>query len=287
MNGMLRIQAPGAMQELGLEWRKEGMRVGLVPTMGYWHEGHVSLMRWAREQCDVLVASIFVNPTQFGPGEDLENYPSDVKRDSALARDCGVDVLFTPTKDDMYLPEHGTWVNVPELTRNLCGRSRPGHFQGVATVVCKLFNLVQPTFAAFGEKDWQQLAVIRKMTRELDIPVRVEGRPIVREADGLALSSRNVYLSPEDRAVAPHIQKGLCLLEELIRSGEGDSARLRQVVQAYYAEHIPQGSLDYLELVDPVRIETVEQVRTDVLAAVAMCLGKARLIDNKYISLEI
>ena len=286
MNDMQRIQASRAMQELGLEWRKEGMRVGLVPTMGYWHEGHVSLMRWAREHCDVLVASIFVNPTQFGPGEDLENYPSDVERDSALAQDCGVDVLFTPVKDDMYLPEHGTWVNVPELTRNLCGRSRPGHFQGVATVVCKLFNLVQPTFAAFGEKDWQQVAVIRKMTRELDIPVRVEGRPIVREADGLAMSSRNVYLSSEERAVAPHIQKGLCLLEALIRAGEGDGARLLQAVQAYFAEHIPQGSLDYLELVDPVRIESVEQVRTDVLAAVAMRLGKARLIDNKYILLE-
>ncbi len=286
MSRMLRVDSPQAMQELGLGWRGEGLRVGLVPTMGYWHEGHLSLVRWARERCDRLVASIFVNPTQFGPGEDLENYPSDLKRDSALAAEYGVDALFTPHRDAMYLPGHGTWVNVPELTRNLCGRSRPGHFQGVATVVCKLFNLVQPTFAAFGEKDWQQLAVIRKMTRELDIPVRVEGRPIVREADGLAMSSRNVYLTPEERLVAPHIQRGLCLLEDMVRGGERDCALLRQAASDYYAAHIPSGSLDYLELVDPDTIETVEHARSDILAAVALRLGKARLIDNKRIVIE-
>jgi len=286
MSAMLRIESPQAMQELGLEWRGQGLRVGLVPTMGYWHEGHLSLMRWARERCDMLVASIFVNPTQFGPGEDLENYPSDIERDSLLAEKCGVNALFTPQRDSMYLPGHGTWVTVPELTKNLCGRSRPGHFQGVATVVCKLFNLVQPTFAAFGEKDWQQLAVIRKMTRELDLPVGVEGRPIVREADGLAMSSRNVYLTPEERLVAPHIQKGLCLLEDMVRAGERDCALLRRTVQEYYTAHIPSGILDYLELVDPDTIETVERANSDVLAAVALRLGKARLIDNKRITIE-
>lgn len=286
MNDMLRITLPSAMQELGLVWRREGLTVGLVPTMGYWHEGHLSLMRWAREHCDVLVASIFVNPTQFGPGEDLENYPSDLERDSALAREAGVDALFTPVRDDMYGPDHGTWVTVPELTTNLCGRSRPIHFRGVATVVCKLFNLVQPTFAVFGEKDWQQLAVIRKMTRELDIPVRIEGRPIMREADGLAMSSRNVYLAPEERAVAPHIRKGLLLLEDLVRSGESDAAALKGAVEKYFEAHIPMGRLDYLELVDPATIETVERVRADVLAAVALRLGKARLIDNIHIAFE-
>jgi len=286
MNDMLRITLPSAMQELGLVWRREGLTVGLVPTMGYWHEGHLSLMRWAREHCDVLVASIFVNPTQFGPGEDLENYPSDLERDSDLAREAGVDALFTPVRDDMYAPDHGTWVTVPELTTNLCGRSRPIHFRGVATVVCKLFNLVQPTFAVFGEKDWQQLAVIRKMTRELDIPVRIEGRPIMREADGLAMSSRNVYLTPEERAVAPHIRKGLLLLEDMVRSGETDAAALRAAVGKYYEERIPMGRLDYLELVDPATIETVERVRADVLAAVALRLGKARLIDNIHIAFE-
>ena len=286
MNDMLRITAPAAMQELGLVWRREGLTVGLVPTMGYWHDGHLSLMRWARENCDVLVASVFVNPTQFGPGEDLENYPSDLERDSGLARECGVDALFTPVRDEMYAPNHGTWVTVPELTANLCGRSRPVHFRGVATVVCKLFNLVQPTFAVFGQKDWQQLAVIRKMTRELDIPVRVEGRPIVREADGLAMSSRNVYLTAEERAVAPHIRKGLLLLESLVRSGETDADRLRGAAMKYFEAHIPMGRLDYLELVDPDTIETVGQVRGDVLAAVAMRLGKARLIDNMHIPFE-
>ncbi len=286
MNDMLRITTPAAMQELGLVWRREGLTVGLVPTMGYWHEGHLSLMRWARENCDVLVASVFVNPTQFGPGEDLENYPSDLERDSGLARECGVDALFTPVRDEMYAPDHGTWVTVPDLTANLCGRSRPVHFRGVATVVCKLFNLVQPTFAVFGQKDWQQLAVIRKMTRELDIPVRVEGRPIVREADGLAMSSRNVYLTDEERAVAPHIRKGLLLLESLVRSGEADADRLREAVMKYFEANIPMGRLDYLELVDPDTIETVGQVRGDVLAAVAMRLGKARLIDNMHIPFE-
>lgn len=275
-----------AMQDQALSWRGQGRTVGLVPTMGYWHEGHLSLMRWARERCDLLVASIFVNPTQFGPNEDLDNYPSDLARDVALAESCGVDALFCPTKDTMYAPDHGTWVSVPDVARNLCGRTRPIHFQGVATVVCKLFNLTQPTFAVFGEKDWQQLAVIRTMTRELDIPVRIEGRPIVREADGLAMSSRNVYLTPEERAVAPHIQKGLCLLEGLMRDGQRDPGRLREAVANYYRQHIPTGQLDYLELVDPRRIEPVERLDVDVLAAVALRLGKARLIDNKYITIE-
>ncbi len=284
MSDMLRIDDPKAMQELGLTWRREGLTVGLVPTMGYWHAGHLSLMDWARERCDLLVASIFVNPTQFGPGEDLENYPSDIERDALLARKHGVDALFTPMRDAMYDPDHGTWVNVPDLTRTLCGASRPGHFQGVATVVCKLFNLVQPAFAVFGQKDWQQLAVIRKMARELDIPVRVEGRPIVREADGLAMSSRNVYLSPAERAEAPRIRQGLLLLEELIRSGERDSRVLRQGTLDYYATHLPMGRLDYLELVHPSTMQALDRVQGDVLVAVAMRMGKARLIDNLFIS---
>jgi pantoate--beta-alanine ligase len=284
MSDMLRIDDPKAMQELGLTWRREGLTVGLVPTMGYWHAGHLSLMDWARERCDLLVVSIFVNPTQFGPGEDLENYPSDIERDALLARKHGVDALFTPMRDAMYDPDHGTWVNVPDLTRTLCGASRPGHFQGVATVVCKLFNLVQPAFAVFGQKDWQQLAVIRKMARELDIPVRVEGRPIVREADGLAMSSRNVYLSPAERAEAPRIRQGLLLLEELIRSGERDSRVLRQGTLDYYAEHLPMGRLDYLELVHPSTMQALDRVQGDVLVAVAMRMGKARLIDNLFIS---
>jgi len=273
------------MQRTGLGWKREGKVVGLVPTMGYLHEGHLSLLHWARERCDILVLSIFVNPTQFGPAEDLDNYPSDLARDMALAQECGVDVLFAPRTDAMYNPDHGTWVTVPDLTRHLCGSSRPIHFRGVATVVCKLFNLVQPSFSVFGEKDWQQLAVIRKMVRELDMPVRVEGRPIVREADGLAMSSRNVYMTPEERSAAPHIQKGLGLLENLVRSGERDPKVLREAVLAYYAEHLPMGRLDYLELVDPWRIEPVTRIGAEVLAAVAMHMGASRLIDNRLIVL--
>ena len=280
---MREIASPQAMQEESLDWLRRGVSVGLVPTMGYLHDGHLSLMRWARERCDILVASVFVNPAQFGPGEDLDKYPADLARDAALAGDCGVDVLFCPNRDAMYDAEHGTWVETPELTRALCGRSRPIHFRGVATVVCKLFHLVRPTFAVFGEKDWQQLAVIRKMTRELNLPVRIEGRPIVRETDGLAMSSRNVYLTSEERAAAPHIQKGLCLLEELVRAGERSVGRLREAVLAYYAEHLPQGELDYLEVVDPDRIEPLGEISSGALAAVAMRLGNARLIDNKHI----
>lgn len=282
---MREIASPPAMQDISLDWLRQGQSVGLVPTMGYLHEGHLSLMRWARKRCDILVASVFVNPTQFGPTEDLDKYPVDLARDAALAGKCGVDVLFCPERSAMYNPGHGTWVEAPDLSRILCGIARPIHFRGVATVVCKLFNLVRPTFAVFGEKDWQQLAVIRKVTRELNLPVRIEGRPIVREADGLAMSSRNVYLTAEERAVAPHIQKGLCLLEELVRSGERNSGRLRRAVLAYYAEHLPQGELDYLEVMEPDHLEPLDEITAKALAAVAMRLGKARLIDNKYIEL--
>lgn len=284
---MEHIHTAQAMQEQAFIWRRQDKTVALVPTMGYWHEGHLSLVRWAREQCEVLVASIFVNPTQFAPGEDLDSYPANLARDAELASKAGVDVLFYPSAASMYAPDHGTWITVPDLAQHLCGRTRPTHFRGVATVVCKLFNLVLPTLAVFGEKDWQQLAIIRKMTLDLNLPVQVVGRPIMREADGLAMSSRNVYLAPQERTVAPHIQKGLVLLHDLIQAGERSASSLRAAVLAYYREHIPTGELDYLELVDPARIEPVTgQVRASVVAAVAMRLGQARLIDNRYITLE-
>ncbi|GAB1409956.1 pantoate--beta-alanine ligase [Desulfovibrionales bacterium] len=275
--------SPAAMQHSALAWRAQGRIVGLVPTMGYWHEGHMSLVRWAREHCDILVASIFVNPTQFGPQEDLASYPHDLDRDAAIAQDLGVDVLFCPSKDQIYGPDHDTWITVPSVAAHLCGRSRPTHFQGVATIVCKLFQLTQPSIAVFGEKDWQQLALIRAMTRDLNLPVHIEGRPIVREPDGLAMSSRNVYLTPEERAVAPHIHKGLKLLAEAAYQGLAP-AELIERTTAYYAHHIPTGQLDYLELVDPVRVQPVTTCAGDVVAAVALRLGKARLIDNILIS---
>lgn len=286
MTAMCELSSPQDMQWQALEWRRQGLVVGLVPTMGYWHEGHLSLMTWARERCDRLVASIFVNPTQFAPGEDLENYPSDLIRDAGLAQEHSVDVLFRPVRENMYHAEHATWVEVPELARNLCGRSRPTHFRGVATVVCKLFNLVQPSFAVFGEKDWQQLAVIRTMVRDLDIPVRVEGRPIMREKDGLAMSSRNVYLTPAERAAAPNIQRGLQLINALVDAGQVDVAVLRQAALSFFSEHVPMGQLDYLEFVHPDRIEPVERIKGRILAAVAMRLGKARLIDNIVLNAE-
>jgi pantoate--beta-alanine ligase len=282
---MREIASLSVMQETSLQWLREGRSVGLVPTMGYLHEGHLSLIRWARERCDMLVVSVFLNPAQFGPNEDLDTYPVDFARDSALSRECGTDVLFCPDRSAMYEPGHGTWVETPELTKILCGRSRPVFFRGIATVVTKLFQLVRPTFAVFGEKDWQQLAVIRKMVRELNMPIRIEGRPTTREADGLAMSSRNVYLTVQERAVAPHLHKGLCLLEEMVHSGERNTHRLRRAVLDYYEAHLPQGDLDYLEIVDPHRIEPLEEISSEALAAVAMRLGKARLIDNKYIKI--
>lgn len=275
--------SPAALQHSALTWRAQGRVVGLVPTMGYWHEGHLSLVRWAREHCDTLVASVFVNPTQFGPNEDLSKYPADLERDAALAQEAGVDVLFCPSKDQMYGPDHDTWINVPAVAAHLCGRSRPTHFQGVATIVCKLFNLALPAFAVFGEKDWQQLALLRAMVRDLNLPVRIEGRPIVRESDGLAMSSRNVYLTAQERRVAPHIHAGLKFLADAAHKG-AQPAELIERTTAYYAQHIPTGQLDYLDVVDPVRIQPVQTIGGDILAAVALRLGKARLIDNMYIS---
>lgn len=286
MSGLRQVTSLEEMQEQALAWRQQGLVVGLVPTMGYWHQGHLSLVRWARERCDRLVVSIFVNPTQFAPGEDLQNYPSNLVRDAALAQEAGVDLLFCPVRDAMYHAHHATWVEVPALAKHLCGHSRPTHFRGVATVVAKLFQLVQPSFAVFGEKDWQQLAVIKAMTRDLNMPVRIEGRPIVREADGLAMSSRNVYLSAQEREVAPWIYRGLQLGADVLGSGTRQTAQVRQQILDFYTKHIPMGQLDYLEFVDPDLIVPVEHVLHSVLIAVAMRLGKARLIDNIFLQLE-
>jgi len=286
MIAMQQITAPSTMQDQALLWRSQGLKVGLVPTMGYWHEGHLSLVRWAREHCDRLVVSIFVNPTQFAPGEDLQGYPSDIKRDARLAQECGVDVLFCPVPEAMYAAHHATWVEVPTLAKYLCGGSRPTHFRGVATVVSKLFQLTQPSFAVFGEKDWQQLAIIKTMTRDLNMPVRIEGRPIVREADGLAMSSRNVYLAPKEREMAPKIFQGLQLGADLVHSGMRQVSSVQKQILDFYAQQIPMGQLDYLEFVDPDLISPVDQIVDSVLIAVAMRLGKARLIDNIYLPLE-
>ena len=280
---MLTITDPKEMQRHCLALRARSSSIALVPTMGFFHEGHLSLMRRARELAETMVVSLFVNPTQFAPGEDLDAYPAKLVEDAELAAGEGADILFCPQTDGMYSPDHSTWVDVHRLGDGLCGRSRPIHFRGVTTVVSKLFNLVQPSHAVFGEKDWQQLAIIRRMVRDLDIPVLIEGCPIVREADGLAMSSRNNYLTSEERTQAPALQAGLQLARELVRQGTGDVTELTIAVRKFYEERLPQGRIDYLEVIDPDSLQPQVRIENRALIAVAMHLGKARLIDNLLI----
>ncbi|MCL6621794.1 MAG: pantoate--beta-alanine ligase [Syntrophobacterales bacterium] len=273
------IVSPREMQDLARQWRREGRIIAFVPTMGYFHPGHLSLMEYGRTRGDRLVVSLFVNPTQFGPSEDLDRYPRDLARDTELARQVGVDVLYTPTAAEMYPPGYQTYVTVEELSRGWCGASRPGHFRGVATVVLKLFHQVQPQVAVFGEKDYQQLALIRRLVRDLDLEVEVVGRPIVREPDGLAMSSRNSYLSPEERARALCLYRGLCAARDLAATGERRAAPLvaaaREIITA-----TPGTRLDYLGLVDPDTLEAVEVLKGAARLLGAVWVGSTRLIDN-------
>ena len=280
------ITEPSVLRERAREWTRSGQTVGFVPTMGSLHAGHASLMRLARERAEVAVASVFVNPTQFGPGEDLDAYPRDLARDAALAQEIGVDVLFAPEPGAMYAPEAATWVEVADLARHLCGASRPTHFRGVCTVVAKLFLLARPTLAVFGQKDWQQLAIIRRMTADLGFDVEIVGAPIVREADGLALSSRNVRLTPTERAEAAAINRGLALAEELARDGEGDVGRILAAVRAFYAAKMPSGIVDYLECVDPETIAPARRIAGPALFAAAVKFSAARLIDNRFVDVK-
>ncbi len=269
------------VQSEALERRAQGQRVGFVPTMGYLHAGHTSLFDRARSQCDWLVASIFVNPLQFGVGEDLSTYPRDPEGDSAKARQHGVDCLFMP--DDLYDPDHSTGVKVKGLTTGLCGASRPTHFDGVTTVVARLFGIVQPHVAVFGEKDYQQLATIRRMVRDLAMPIDVVGGPLVRDDDGVALSSRNVYLSPDDRERARTLHRALFTLQSEVAGGVRSSETLLAIGRdAIDADHI-----DYLELRDADSLETVDRVDGPVRAFVAAWYGKTRLIDNVGIGPDV
>lgn len=270
-------------QELAAQcraWRAAGESISLVPTMGYYHAGHESLMERGRALAQRMVVSLFVNPAQFGPGEDLAAYPRDLERDAAIARKHGADVLFVPEPQSMYAPDHATWVEVPGLAKNLCGLSRPVHFRGVCTVVLKLFLLTGADVAVFGEKDWQQQAIIRRMVRDLNVPVRIETCPTGREADGLALSSRNVYMTPEERAQAPEIRRGLLHARALAEKGETSAALLREAVLGHWAKHLPLGRLDYLSVVHPESLEPLEGIAGPALMACAVRLGKARLLDN-------
>ena len=258
-------------------WRKEGKTVGLVPTMGYLHEGHASLIRRCREENDIVVVSVFVNPTQFGPNEDLEAYPRDFQRDSALCASLGADLIFHPEPEDMY-QNPCAYVSIETLSDNLCGKSRPIHFRGVCTVVSKLFNIVSPDRAYFGQKDAQQLAIIKKMVKDLDFDIEIVGCPIIREEDGLAKSSRNTYLSPDERKAALFLSRAVRKGQEIISAGmESDSvlSEMRKVIQAE-----PLARIDYVSMVDALTMQDVEKVDRDVLVAMAVYIGKTRLIDN-------
>ena len=274
------VTDPQQLQRQCLVWRNAERTIGLVPTMGFLHAGHAALMDRMRPECDRMVVTLFVNPAQFGENEDLSNYPHDFEGDCAKAEAHGADLLFAPAPDAMYAPDHATWVEVPELGKHLCGASRPVHFRGVCTVVTKLFNLTRAHKGVFGQKDWQQLAILRRMVRDLNMPVEIIGHPIVREPDGLALSSRNAYLTETERAAAPAIRKGLLNLRETIKAGQRSAARAKAALTEEYAATLPTGEVDYIEIVDPADIVPLEQISGPVLAAVAIRLGKARLIDN-------
>jgi pantoate--beta-alanine ligase len=276
------VRTPAELSEWTETARRQGRRVGLVPTMGFLHRGHLSLMGACRERTDVTLVSIFVNPTQFGPGEDLARYPRDLEGDLRQCREAGVDVVFTPEAGAMYPPGHRTFVEVTGLQDGLCGARRPGHFRGVATVVTQLFALARPHLAVFGEKDWQQLQIIRRLALDLHLGVEVVGMPIVREADGLAMSSRNAYLPPPERTRALALSRGLQAARSLWAAGERAGAPLRAAVQAQLrAAEVRE---DYVALVEPQTLEPIERAeRPDARLLVAGFVGTTRLIDNTAI----
>jgi pantoate--beta-alanine ligase len=259
--------------------RHDGKRLGLVPTMGALHGGHLSLVRAAREQCDVVAATIFVNPAQFAPNEDFSKYPRSFERDCELLREEGVDLLFAPSAQEMYPAGAVTYVTVEGLSDKLCGKSRPGHFRGVTTVVAKLFHIVEPDLAFFGQKDAAQIAIIRRMVRDLNLPVELVVCPIVREPDGLAMSSRNAYLAPQQRKAALMLHRSFMAVQELFDRGERNAARLIAAGREAFSVE-PSTRLDYFEIVDPETLDPVFQVDKPALVAVAAFLGTTRLIDN-------
>jgi len=262
--------------------RTSGHSIAVVPTMGYLHEGHLTLMRKARAEQGFVIATLFVNPLQFGPQEDYSVYPRDLKRDSAMAETTGIDVLFAPTVDEMYPDGDGrtlTFVDVEKITDKLCGASRPGHFRGVATVVSKLFNITEADYGYFGQKDAQQVTVIRRMVDDLNMNVKVVAVPIVRELDGLALSSRNQYLTSEQRKAALVLSKSLALAKELLQAGQREATPILEVMHELIGQE-PLALVEYISIVDPVTLEPLDQISGMALIAMAVRFGKTRLIDN-------
>ncbi len=274
------------MQALSDSWRREGLVIGFVPTMGALHEGHLSLIRIARARADRVIVSVFVNPTQFGPSEDYSRYPRNPDGDIAMCEAEGADAIFAPSVQEMYPEGYSTHVEVEGLTEGLCGRHRPGHFRGVATVVTKLFNATRPHFAVFGMKDAQQFFVIKRMTRDLDFGIEIVPGPTIREPDGLAMSSRNRYLSPEERAEAPVIYRALLVAKDLVeQAGIRDPLAVIKEMERFISEESSLIRVQYIEIVDTERLAPVSEIRGEVLVAIAAFLGNTRLIDNIILSL--
>jgi pantoate--beta-alanine ligase len=271
----------GEMRDWSARQRKEGKKIAFVPTMGALHEGHISLMREGKHRADRLVVSIYVNPTQFGPGEDYSRYPKQTDTDIKIAGEAKTDAVFLPNDEIMYPSGYQTYVSVEELTGHLCGLSRPGHFKGVATVVLKLLNIVSPHVAIFGEKDYQQLAVIKRMVTDLNVPVDIVGMPIVREKDGLAASSRNRYLSASERKSALSIPRSLTKAEIMVRSGEKDLKKILGAVRE--TVETEKVHIDYVKICDPETLEDLKTFRLPALLAIAAFVGPARLIDNRIL----
>ncbi len=276
------MEITGAIDEVRKqvkEWRRQGLSIGLVPTMGYLHEGHKSLIERAVAENDRVVVSDFVNPIQFGVNEDLATYPRDIEADKRLCEQAGADLIFHPEAAEMYAPDFSTYVEMQKVSEGLCGKTRPTHFRGVCTVVCKLFHIVMPDRAYFGQKDAQQLAVIRRMVRDLDLDIQIVGCPIIREEDGLAKSSRNTYLSREERKAALVLSRAVFLGEDLMKKGERDADTILAAMRSLIGEE-PLAKIDYVEMVDADSIEPLARARGRVLTAMAVYIGTTRLIDN-------
>ena len=270
------------MKDAVRERKSQGMSVGFVPTMGYLHDGHLSLVRESFKRTDSTVVSVFVNPTQFGAKKDLKEYPRDLKRDAEILERMGVDFLFAPKADEMYPQGYKTYVKVHDLQDRLCGRSRPGHFRGVCTVVLKLFNIVNPDISFFGQKDAQQAIILKRMAKDLNLDVKIDVLPIVREGDGLALSSRNIHLNPEERRAALSLSRSLKEAQIMMGSGERDTEKIIRQMREII-EKVPLVKIDYIDIVDMNGLEPIKKIDKEALIALAVFIGKVRLIDNIFV----
>ena len=278
MNKMKIIKTIRGMKQFSEEQKKNGKIIGFVPTMGFLHEGHLSLMRAAEKDCDIVIVSIYVNPTQFAPTEDLDKYPRDFERDKKLCEEVGVDVIFYPSNEEMYPDGYSTFVKTEKLSEKLCGVSRPTHFRGITTIVLKLFTIVRPHKSYFGLKDCQQFIIVKKMIHDLNLDIEIVGCPTVREEDGLAMSSRNTYLNPEERKQATVLSRSLKHAKNLFLDGETDAEKLKKQISDMINK--TSGKIDYVEIVNPNSLESVKTVSKGDVIALAVFYGKTRLIDN-------